>query len=74
MAHNPILAELHATRRKLLEQYDGDAAAYLKDAQKRLEASGRRIWRGKQRTIRCTGAAKSGDLAVENQSSTPGDR
>lgn len=74
MTRNSILDELHATRRKLLDEYNGDTAAYLRDAQARLEASGRPIWRGKQRTIRCTGAAKSGELAVDQQSSPPGDR
>jgi hypothetical protein len=63
MTLNPILDELHAARRKLLADYDGDTAAYLRDAQARLEASGRPIANRKQRTIRCTGAAKSGDLA-----------
>ena len=74
MTRNAILEELHATRRKILADYNGDTAAYLRDAQARLEASGRPIWQGKQRTIRCTGAAKSGELAVDNQSSPPGDR
>ena len=73
MTRNVILEELHATRRKILADCKGDTAAYLRDAQARLEASGRPIWRGKQRTIRCTGAAKSSELAVENQSSPPSD-
>jgi hypothetical protein len=71
MARNAILDELHAARRKMLAQYDDDMAAYLKDAQARLEASGRPIVQRKQRTIRCTGAAKSGDLAMANQSTPP---
>ncbi len=74
MTRNAILDELHAARRKLLADYNGDTAAYLRDAQTRLEASGRPIADRKQRTIRCTGAAKSGELAVENHSSPPGDR
>lgn len=71
MTRNPILDELRDTREMLLQEYGGDTAAYLRDAQKRLEASGRRIWRGKQRTIRRSGAAKSSDSAVENLSSPP---
>ena len=63
MTHNEILDEPHATRRKILADYDGDVSAYLRDAQKRLEASGRTIWRGEQRTIRCDGAAKSDESA-----------
>ena len=74
MTRNAILDELHVARRKILAQYNGDTAAYLRDAQARLEASGRPIAHRKQRTIRCTGAAKSGELAMENQSSPPGDR
>jgi len=74
MARNEILDELHAARRKILEDYNGDTAAYLRDAQARLEASGRPIWQGKQRTIRCSGAANSGDSRVENLSSPPAER
>ena len=73
MAGNAILDELHAVRRKILADWNGDTAAYLRDAQARLEASGRPIAHRKQRKIRCTGAAKSGDLRVENQTSPPGD-
>jgi len=73
MTRNAILDELHAARRKLLADYNGDTAAYLRDAQARLEASGRPIAQRKQRTIRCTGAAKSGESAMDNQSSPPGD-
>ena len=69
-----ILDELHATRELILKECGGDTAAYLKDAQARLEASGRPIWQGKQRTIRFNGAAKSDELAVENPSSPPTDR
>jgi len=72
MALNAILEELHATRCKILAD-NGDTSAYLRDAQARLEASGRPIWRGKQRTIRCLGAAKSSGIEVDNQSSPPRD-
>ena len=74
MTRNAILNELHAARRKILADYNGDTAAYLRDAQSRLEASGRPISQRKQRTIRCTGAAKSGGLEMDNQSSPPRDR
>jgi hypothetical protein len=57
MTRNAILDELHAVRRKILADYNGDIAAYLRDAQARLEASGRPIDQRKQRTLRCTGAA-----------------
>jgi hypothetical protein len=74
MTRNAILDELHAARRKLLADYHGDTAAYLRDAQARLEASGRPIAHRTQRTIRCSGAAKSGDLPVDNLSSPPAER
>ncbi|MCH8047753.1 MAG: hypothetical protein IID44_29010 [Planctomycetes bacterium] len=74
MTRNVILDELHAVRRQILADCNGDTAAYLRDAQARLEASGRPISQRKQRTIRCTGAAKSGQSAMENYSSPPGDR
>jgi len=74
MTQNAILDELHAARRKILADYDGDTTAYLRDAQVRLEASGRPIWQGKQRTIQCNGMAKSGDSEVETFSSPPADR
>lgn len=74
MTRNAILDELQAARQKLLGDYNGDTAAYLQDAQARLEASGRPIAHRKQRTIRCTGAAKSGGTEMDNQSSTPRDR
>jgi hypothetical protein len=74
MTRNAILDELRAARRKILADCNGDTAAYLRDAQARLEASGRPIARRKQRTIRCTSAAKSDEFAMENQLSPPGDR
>ena len=58
MTQNPILDELHAARRKILADYNGDTAAYLRDAQVRLEASGRPIWQGKQRTKHCIQVAE----------------
>ncbi len=67
MTRNAILDELHAARRQILADYNGDMAAYLRDAQARLEASGRPIAHRKQKTIRCAKAAKSGELPVENQ-------
>jgi hypothetical protein len=74
MTRNTVLDEIHAARRKILAQYNGDTAAYLRDSQARLEASGRPIAHRKQRTIRCRATAKSGDLAVEHPSSPSGDR
>lgn len=72
MTNNAILDELHAARRQILAECNGDTAAYLRDAQARLEASGRPNWRGKQRTLRQTEATLSIESAVENVLSTPG--
>ena len=74
MARNAILDELHAARRQILADYNGDTSAYLRDAQARLEASGRPIAQRKQRTIRCSGVAKSSDSQVEDLSSPPAER
>ena len=74
MTRNTILDELHAVRRQILADYDGDTAAYLRDAKARLESSGRPIAQLKQRTIRCTEAAKSRESEVDNQTSPLGDR
>ena len=58
---NPVLEELHAARRKILADWNGDTLAYLKDAQSRLEKSGRPIWQGRQRTLQgLDSAAKAG--------------
>jgi len=54
---NPVLEELHAARRKILADWNGDTDAYLRDAQTRLEQSRRPIWKGKQRTMHCTEVA-----------------
>ena len=55
---NPVLEELHAARRKLLADWNGDTEAYLRDAQARLEKSGRPIWQGNQRAKHCTEVAE----------------
>jgi hypothetical protein len=74
MARDPILEEIYKVREQILAEYHGDTASYLRDAQARLIASGRPIAKIKQRTIRCTGRAKSGELPVESQSSPLSDR
>ena len=74
MTANPILQELYAARAQIMAKYGNDLGAYLRDAAERTKASGHPIAQIKQRTIRCTGAAKSGVLAVESQSSPPRDR
>jgi hypothetical protein len=69
--NNPILEELYAARAQIMARYGNDLGAYLRDAAERTKASGHPIAKIKQRTIRCSGAAKSSDPAVENLSSPP---
>jgi hypothetical protein len=74
MTRNPVLDELYAAREKLLADCGGDVHKYLEGVRDRERASGRLLTPEEQRTIRCNGAAKSGDEAVENLSSPPADR
>ena len=73
-ATNPILEELYAARAQIMAQYGNDLGAYLRDAAERTKTSGHPIAKIKQRTIRCSGAAKSGESPVENLSSPPAER
>ena len=74
MPNNPILEELYAVRRQIMNEHGDDLAAYLHSEFERLKASGHPIANVKQRTIRCTGAAKPAVSAMESQASPPGDR
>ena len=71
---NPVLEELYAAREKLLADAGGNARKYLEGVRERERASGRLLSASEQRTIRCNGAAKSGETAVESLSSPPADR
>lgn len=73
MTKNPILDELHAVRKKLLDDAGGTLDALVDRLQAEEQQSNRPRYRGR-RTIRCTGVAKSGELVVDNQSSLPRDR
>jgi len=42
-----IVEEIHQTRRRMAENFDGDITAILDDARKRQAASGRPIWQGR---------------------------
>jgi len=44
---NPILEELHKARQKILADWNEDTGAYLRNAQIRLEQSGRTVWKTK---------------------------
>jgi hypothetical protein len=41
---DPILDEIHRTRREMSERFGGDFLAMLEDARRRQEVSGRPIW------------------------------
>jgi hypothetical protein len=69
MKNNPILDELHATRRKLLEESGGTLAGLVARLQAKQQASGRTILK-----TRRTQASKSAPVPIESQSSPPGDR
>lgn len=71
MARNEILDEIYAAREALLAEHGGDVHAYVEAARKRALASGRIVAVPKQRTKRCTGDSKSGELQVEKLSSPP---
>ena len=68
----PILDELHAIRDQLLAESGGTLAGLVARLQAEQKSSGRTILETR-RTTRCTGAAKSGELEIENLSSPPGD-
>jgi hypothetical protein len=74
MQHNPILDELYAIRRQIMAEHADDLTEYLHMQFERTKSSGHPIAQVKQRTIRCTGAAKSADLPAETFSLPPGDR
>lgn len=69
MHQNPILEELYAARRKILADCNGNTLAYLREAQARLEASGRPIADLPRRTIRRR--ASSIDDATEKEDAAP---
>jgi hypothetical protein len=52
MTTNPILEEIYTIRQQILAECRGDTAAYLRDANDRLLASGRPIAKVKQRRLR----------------------
>jgi hypothetical protein len=73
MTKNPILGELHAVRERLLADSGGTLDTLVDRLQAEEQVSRRPRFKPR-RTNRCTGAAKSGDLPVENLSSPLGER
>ena len=74
MSEDPILDELYAVRSQLQQEHGSELSAYLHGEFERLKREGHPVARIQQRTIRCTGAAKSDGLERDNQASPPRDR
>ena len=74
MTTNHILEELYQIRSEILTEHGDDLNSYLQAEFEKLKADGHPIAKIKQRTIRCSGAAKSGHSPVENLSSPPAER
>ena len=72
MTKNPILSDLHATRRKLLEQSGGTVAGLVGRLQANQGRSGRVIL-STRRTNRSIGAGKPSDSVLDTQTSPPGE-
>lgn len=72
MTKNPILDELRATRRKLLEESGGTLAGLVARLQANQARSGRTILPTKSQKKR-TNEAESDELPVQHQSPPPGE-
>ena len=74
MTTNPILNELYRIRSEILAEHGDDLNAFLQAEFERLKEEGHPIAKIRQRTIRCSGTAKSGELPVEDRSSPSAER
>jgi hypothetical protein len=70
MTKNPILDELHAIREQLLADSGGTLDALVDRLQTEERDSDRPQYEAR-RTRQCPGAAKSDEIAADNQSSRP---
>lgn len=71
---DPIIDEIHRTRREISDRFGGDLHAIVADARKRQEASGRPTWQRGAENHPLHRSDESGGLPIESQSSPPGDR
>ncbi len=74
MTKNPILSELYEIRSRILAEHGDDLRGYMRSELERLKSAGHPVAQIKQRTIRCTGPAKSGKLPMEDLSLPPGEQ
>lgn len=72
-ATDPVLDEIHQTRREISERFGGDLHAILDDARKRQAASGRPVWSPGSTNPAMHESGKVGGDEVESPSS-PRDR
>ena len=73
-ATDPVLDEIHRTRREISERFGGDLRAILDDARKRQAASGRPVWSPESANHPMQPSGEVGRFEVENQPSPPADR
>ena len=54
---DPIIEEIHRTRREMSDKFHGDCVAMLDDARRRQEASSRPVWQPKPpiKTVNASG-------------------
>ena len=70
---DPILDEIHRTRREISERFGGDLHAILDDARKRQAASGRPVWTTPGSANHAMQRSGGGDVS-DNGESTPAAR
>jgi hypothetical protein len=73
-AADPVLDEIHRTRREISERFGGDLHAILDDARKRQAASGRPVWSPGSANHPMHGSGEVSGVDVECPSSPPRDR
>ncbi len=73
-AADPVLDEIHRTRREISERFGGDLHAILDDARKRQAASGRPEWSPGSANHPMQPSGEVGRFEVANQPSPPADR
>jgi len=45
-SRDPVIEEIHQTRRQMADKFGGDISAILEDARKRQAEAGRPLWQG----------------------------
>ncbi len=71
---DPVIDEIHRTRREISERFGGDLHAILEDARKRQTASGRPVWTPGGANHPMQPSGEVGRFEVEDQPSPPADR